>query len=99
MLGERQIVLLAVVGFSVFEGEEEVIVDGLRGCQRLEAADGLFRRFGSEGGNSMERVVQLGSRTSAKGSINEARGKKGQSERGNRNVKGGHQWWDGPPSS
>ena len=59
----RRIVLLAVValdkafGFPVFEGEEEVIVDGLRGCQRLETADGLFRRFGSESGNSMERVM------------------------------------------
>jgi len=44
----RPIVLLAVAaldkafGFPVFEGEEEVIVDGLQGCQRLEAADGLF---------------------------------------------------------
>ena len=45
-------------GFPVFEGQEEVVVDGLQGCQRLEAADGLFRRFGSESGNSMERVIR-----------------------------------------
>jgi len=76
----RRIVLLAAValdkafGFPVFEGEGEVIADGLRGCQRLEAADGLFRRSGSESGNSMERVISSG---------------------GNRNVRGGHQWWDG----
>jgi hypothetical protein len=59
----RGIVLLAVAAlaetfdFPVFEGQEEVVVDGVQGCQGLEAADGLFWQFGSESGNRMERVI------------------------------------------
>ena len=50
--------LAETVGFSVFEEEEEVFVDGLQRCQGLEAADGLFQRFRSECGNRMEHVIR-----------------------------------------
>lgn len=44
--------------FPIFEGQEEVVVDGLQGRQGLEAAYGLFWGLGSESGNRMERVIR-----------------------------------------
>jgi hypothetical protein len=57
-------VLLAVTAlaqafdFPVFEGQEEVVVDRLQWCQRLEAANRFFRRLGRESGNGVEGVIR-----------------------------------------
>jgi hypothetical protein len=49
--------LAEALGFPVLERQEKVVVDGLQGGQRLEAADGLLREFGRQSRNGMEWVI------------------------------------------